>query len=367
MKRTILLAISILLVLSACSSPKPAPVSTSTQALTNTPVPPSKTPEQTPAQLPTLVFVVTPQPTFDSLAYTQTPPAYRIDLLLQKLAKKFSITIDYPHDYYTCLNPLEISPDGKWAIIGSSNPNILGSGYRFDRLDCRFNVVSTDGNTKWVTPFYSENYGIYSETLRGGTFPRYFGSMQVEHWSKDGNYLYFSAKPFADGAGLFNELFPERYIYRLDLRTGDSVNTQMEVGAVFSPSDRFVVYGENKAIHVIDLAKEEEKIVDLPKTEYDFFGRFIWSPDETQIAFTIGKYNKHEYATCDGVCSVFLLNVEDRSFQLLIDNNKYYTYAWTEPNFILLVDYSNPYGTPNAAYNIFENQFYNLHRVTATP
>jgi len=353
MKRTILLAISILLILSACSSPQTAP--TSTQAPTNTPVPPSKTPTRSPNQLPTFVFVVTP---------TQTPLGDTIDPLLLQLAKKFSI--DYPPPYFTCLNPrkAEISPDGKWAILESINPNILDSPWR---LDFRFNVVSINGDKEWVTPFYSEIYGIYSETHSEFNSPRYFGSMHVEHWSKDGNYLYFSACPFADGPGLFNELFPERYIYRLDLKTGEVINTQMDVVAAFSPSDRFIVYRGNKTIHIFDFDNGTEKVVNLPKIDYDLFGGFLWSPDEKQIAFTTVKFDNRTQTFYAGDYSVFLLNAEDLSLQLLIEKNRYYTYAWREPNLIFLVDYENYYGTPNAAYNISENQIYILHPVTATP
>ncbi len=354
MKRTILLAISILLILSACSSSQIAP--TSTQAPTNTPVPPSKTPVRSPNQLPTLVFVVTP---------TQTPPGDRVNPLLQQLAEKFSI--DYPPKYYMYLQQGNFSPDGKWAILESINPETLDNQYKTDKLDFRFNVVSISGNTKWVTPFYSEIYGIYSETLRECGCPRYFGSLQVEHWSKDGNYLYFSAYPYADGPGLFNENFPGRYIYRLDLRTGDIANTQMDVEAAFSPSDRFIVYREDKTIHIFEFANETEKVVDLPKIDSDVFGRFIWSPDEKQIAFTTVRFDNLTQTYRAGDYSVFLLNIEDQSLQLLIEKNMYYTYAWTEPNLIFLVDYSNYSGTPNAAYSISENQIYILHTVTATP
>lgn len=351
MKRTILLAISILLILSACSSPQTAP--TSTQAPTNTPVLPSTTPIRSPNQLPTLAFVVTP---------TQTPLGDTIDPFLLQLAKKFSI--DYPPKYHMYLQQDNFSPDGKWAILESINPNVLDSPWR---LDFRFNVVSTNGSTKWVTPFYSEIYGIYSETLSDCSCPRYFGSLQVEHWSKDGNYLYFSAYPYADGPGLFNEIFPERYIYRLDLRTGDIVKTLMDIEAAFSPSDRFIVYMGDKTIHIFDFDNGTEKVVNLPKIDYDLFGGFLWSPDEKQIAFTTVKFDNRAQTFYAGDYSVFLLNAENLSLQLLIEKNRYYTYAWSEPNLIFLVDYENYYGTPNAAYNISENQIYILHPVTATP
>jgi len=167
-----------------------------------------------------------------------------------------------------------ISPDGNWLAASC--------GYTSDQTL----VIQNKEGIKWVLDF--QNF-LTQKVLQNGV-P--MGLLRPKYWSPDGNYLYFVPVIGADAGG--NDCFP-RYkgdygLFRLDLKTGSWVtlihptDSLLGYGIEFSPTGRRYVT-DIGGITVTDLKTGDETKVYL----YDDVEGFIWSPDGTQLAFTVAS------------------------------------------------------------------------------
>lgn len=219
-----------------------------------------------------------------------------------------------------CLVPSELfalSPDKKWATFFTSK----GSG--------GLSIVGTENNQHWNVTY---------QDITGNNFACEC-SVEIEHWSHDGNYLYVSPQISGDG-GLF--WFWRDYIQliRINLNNGTWVDTKMGSAFSFSPNDRYIAYRRAQDVVIYEFQTGKEQTFELP-AEYVVFGRFLWSQDSKQIIFissSVAELLTDEALGKPKGFSLFLLNVADMSVRTILEKDERYLFPveWQTPNLILL-------------------------------
>jgi hypothetical protein len=164
---------------------------------------------------------------------------------------------------YSCYasSSVGLSPNKEWAI---------------------FFVASESGGLSIVNVNTQKQWNIYYHEIKG------YGcdcTVQVEHWSQDGHYLYVSPQMGGDG-GMF--WFWRDYIQliRINLDNGTWVDTNMGASHSFSPNDKYIAYRRGQNVVVHDFQTGNEQTFSVP-AEYVAFGRFVWSPDSKNIMFVL--------------------------------------------------------------------------------
>ena len=279
----------------------------------------------------TLGFTKTPKPTttftiFPTIETTPTiPPATMaivatIEALvtekpgLERFYSRFCIVYGY-----TCYanDSLGLSPNKEWAVFFNTKN---GSG--------GLNIVNIDSK-KQIDIYFHEITGFSGSDVW----------VNIEHWSRDGRYLYVS--PYISGSG-GDGFFWRNYIQliRINLENGTWVDTKMGSGFSFSPTDGFIAYCRGQNIVVYEFQSGIERTFALP-AEYVVFGRFLWSEDSKQIIFISSPVA--ELLTDEAIgkpkgFSLFLLNVADMSVRTILEKDGRYLFPveWQAPNLVLL-------------------------------
>jgi hypothetical protein len=275
---------------------------------------------------PTLLFLETSTP---------TPRATAAYATLNAVSRLYEVT---PPHYLGCydISTSGLSPDGKWATLDKVNY-----------------VFRTDGSSRWdLQPFIDSFFSQFPHLQE--SYQQQL-SFLTEHWSLDRNYLYFILCDFR------TQEF-DRSLYRLDLRNGNIANMYIAGERAFSPDDQYVVYNDNCTVRLRSLQTEHENYWDLHG--YFSCGKFIWSPDSRQVAFTAIKYMDQAYDP-DGWRFIFLWNVEDDSIQTLMEAHGLETDSWVTPEMIKLVHWgSNPFET---LYDLSQHKLFLLSPAISIP
>ena len=213
---------------------------------------------------------------------------------------------------------LGLSPNGKWAAFFNS-PMDGTAG---------LSVVSVDSKKQWDISYYDIT-GTY-----GGDV-----TVQVEHWSQDGRYLYVSPRTAGSG-GLGYFWRSETQLIQLDLTDGTWQNTNMGSAFSFSPDDKFIAYRRGQNVVIQEFQTSQEKTFTVP-SEYGAFGRFVWSQDSKQIMFIGSSVEELEAVVLTNDMkgfTLFLLDTEKMDVQVIIDKDERYLYPveWKTPKMILL-------------------------------
>jgi len=216
-----------------------------------------------------------------------------------------------------CVSNLGLSPNGKWAAFFNTIDGTAG-----------LSVVNVDSKKQWDISYYDIT-GDY-----GGDV-----TVEIEHWSHDGRYLYVSPQ-MAGSGGLF--WFWRDYIQliRINLEDGTWVDTNMGSAFSFSPDDQLIAYRSEQNVVIHELQTGQERVFTLP-SEYGAFGRFVWSPDSKQLVFigsSVDELESDELSDQANGFTLFLLDTVSMNAQVIIENNERYLYPleWQAPNIILL-------------------------------
>ena len=206
---------------------------------------------------------------------------------------------------YACVSPgLGLSPNGAWAVF------LNGSGIK---------IIGVDGTKEWEITFPG-----LSGTQGSGT-------VSVANWAMDKKFLYvFPRQDSADGG--YEWFWGSKWtkLVRLDLETGDWVDTKMGYSFSFSPDDRYLAYRSEQGIHIHDLLTEKEKIIQVRYAEY---GRFTWSPDSQKIVF-VASLNEDDLENKENGFTALLLDVNNQTIKTLFENNTEFLYPveWIDAN-----------------------------------
>lgn len=213
---------------------------------------------------------------------------------------------------FGCADPnLGLSPNGKWAAFFSNIDGAPG-----------LSVVNVNSKKQWDISYYD-----ITGTYGGDT------TVKVEHWSRDGRYLYVSPQTAGSG-GLFWFWRDYVQLIRMNLENGTWINTNMGSAFSFSPEDQFIAYRREQNVVIHDFQIGQERTFTVP-SEYRAFGRFVWSQDSKQIIF-VGS-STAELEVIDGF-TLFILDIKNMDAQVIIEKDKRYLYPleWQAPNIVLL-------------------------------
>ncbi|MBI5933582.1 MAG: hypothetical protein HY867_07720 [Chloroflexi bacterium] len=321
MRKSISILIIAMFLLSACgtqavvdSSATPVPVPTSTIVrFTRTPgISPSRTPMQ---QEPTDQPSRTPQPTATDFP---TSPAWAT---LVSLGEKFP-------ELKSAWRK-EISPDGHWAAFSdyTKNGGIL-------------HLIEINGGQRWDITYYEHSINVCRPDCGAQ-----MGSVGIDHWSKNKTHLYVIPYPEWDGPGLWFTTGGATLI-RFNLTDGSWVDMNIGESWSFSEDEGYLVYfaQEKPEIRLRSLLYDSEYVIRLPE-KFESLGRFVWSPDNTQFAFT-ATYGEW-YDGKIGFSS-YVFDTKDLSLRTLFEDDLrfLYTVAWTENEKITL----NQFNEENVYY-----------------
>ena len=215
---------------------------------------------------------------------------------------------------YPCyMSGLGLSPNGQWAAFFSVTES---AGLK---------IVSTDGTRQWEV-----NYA----DLSGTACPCGNAYVAIDHWSADGKYLYL--QPDIAGDGGYDWLWRDHYqLIRLDLDSGNWIDTQMGSAYSFSPDDQFIAYRSESGINIYEINTGQEAVFPV-LTRFIDFGQFIWSPDSSRIIYVASEEELDGEARETGL-TVFLVDLKENSVETIFENDIRYLYpvVWLENNLII--------------------------------
>ena len=221
------------------------------------------------------------------------------------------------------------SPDGKWMANGSGE--FLPGG----QYQAMLRVTNNETGREWMAEKYTED---------GGT--TMLITPQPLHWSRDGQFLYFTHQSFSDGcvADIVNGPFRGTDLWRLNLQSGEVIQLAPRVGywLSLSPDETMLAFlSDDNRLAIRNLNSGQERSVtfivdaDYPGERIRKAG-LLWAPDGGALVFTAVM----------GVCQedmrtfVVLVHGETLSQTILIREERrgFTTMEWPEPNRILLRD-----------------------------
>jgi hypothetical protein len=230
-----------------------------------------------------------------------------------------------------------LSPNGQWAaFVCELNPSQTRA--------TNTKIFRLDGTASWEVPFY-ETYGRF-HGFQDGT-------MNLFHWSKDGQFAYFIPSFCCldvPQSTYFNYFRISAALYRLDLTSGKVTTTlapdpsDLTAGYsfAFSPNDKYLIYRENYhifAIYTLKTGKIER--IDLKDKWLD--GGFSWSPDSKKVVFVIDNTT---YNAPDGVPSYkfdyYLFQIGDAEPKRIVEVEDTYRLTWLPENRLLFNDAEHP-------------------------
>jgi hypothetical protein len=209
---------------------------------------------------------------------------------------------------YACYSTgLGLSPNGNWAVFYN--------GEEYGGLS----IVEVEGTKRWDINYFD----IASCPCGPST------GVYVEHWSQDGKYFYASPQDGSEG-GLEDFWRSKTELWRLDLEIGDIINANMGPAFSFSPDDSSIVYRNGQEIVIHEFQTGQAVKFNVPY-KYKSFGRFVWSPDQKNIAFIVSDDLSFNF-------SLLILNLEQMNAKLILDEDErsLYPAAWQTEEIILL-------------------------------
>ena len=210
-----------------------------------------------------------------------------------------------------------ISPNGQWAVFRGHQK---GSG--------GLSIINMLNKKRWDISYYDITGNSWDDT-----------AVDVEHWSRDGRYLYVSPRPVGDGGeGWFWRDYIQ--LVRLNLENGTWVDTKMGAAHSFSPNDRYIIYRRGQSVVIREFQTGTEHIFKIPE-EYTAFGRFTWSSDSKQIIFVgteVDELLSDALSKEPSGFSLFLIDLEGGEVKTILEKDERYLYPleWLTPNIVLM-------------------------------
>lgn len=215
---------------------------------------------------------------------------------------------------------LGLSPNKKWAVFFTTEKGTGG-----------LSIVNVDTKNLWIIS-YHDITGFDSEYGCDCT-------VEIEHWSHDGHYLYVSPQvAFSGGEGWFWR--SEAQLIRMNLENGTWVNTRMGSSFSFSPNDKYIAFRRDNNLVIHEFQTGNERIFTL-RTDCTVLGRPTWSPDSKQIIFVCSSVDEplsDDLLEKPSGFTLLLLEAEDMQVQTILDKDERYLYPieWLTSNSVLL-------------------------------
>jgi hypothetical protein len=210
---------------------------------------------------------------------------------------------------------LGFSPNQEWAVFFTTPDNTGG-----------LKIINVQDKTQRQLSYLDVTRRPYDT-----------GTLRVEHWSKDGRYLYLSPQVESSG-GDFWFWRESTQLIRLDLSDGTWMDTNMGSAYTFSPDDQKIAFRRGNQLIVYNLQTGQERMVNIP-AEYVIFGRFIWSADNEQILFVSSPVKEMEDPSSTDIgFTLFQVNIIDMQLHTIVDKDKrcLYPIEWLSEAEILL-------------------------------
>lgn len=209
---------------------------------------------------------------------------------------------------------LGLSPDGQWAVFLSLN----------DLRSYGLKIASVDGTKQWA---------VYTSDLMGSDS---FGSesfVSARYWSPEGKYLYLVPEPNGDGGYYWFWGGYEKLI-RLDLETGQWLDTGMGRASSFSPDGRYIAYRSDHDVHVYEFKTGQERVFPV-SSEFTDVGRFSWSPDSNKIIFVAAK---EELDINQTGFTLSIIDLTDNTIRVILEDDLrfLYPYSWQDADRVIL-------------------------------
>ena len=306
-KRPHIAAIVLVLLATSCSQPVTSPTSIPTDTPSTAPTMTMSMLAPTLTSVPTATSVPTKMPTERATAAPTATPEFT----------------DWDSETWA-----SVSPDGEWIAQAMAALPIVHGTYVSENYYTQLKVTSIDKTVEWTVVDEWSPWGL------GYTTPQPF------HWSKDGQYLYFTNRPVPDGCpGFVNG----SDLGRVDLSDGSVTEIVPAVGLwlALSPDESrlaYVGYG-GRGLIVRDLTTGEEHEIGLDRgAEGADLGHIVWAPDGTELMLT-ARFN-----SCgppeERIHSIIRVDPSSGPYTTPVDSDRrlFVTEAWHAPGHVLLTD-----------------------------
>lgn len=282
---------------------------------------------------PTLAFWATAQENQFNGIYTH---------IAETKAAIATLATQFPQNCVPDFEGVFESPNANWKAVDC--PYLEGGG---------FHVFSTSENT-WTIP--------YSEVFEN--YPNDSGSIDALHWSKDGNYLYFTNHPCCPHT---DTLSNGNTLFVLNLQTGEwkSIIDGYFNYFLFSPVENRLVYiicsqaNANTKIdlHVLDLSTGQEDIIHIGNFEQAGYG--VWSPNGQQIALFAQKGNMYDE---NEKYSLVIMDLIKKTSNTIILDSLYAPQVinWSEDDVLTIKTHKLLEYGENLFFNSHEISYYDL-------
>ncbi len=265
---------------------------------------PTRTPRPSLTPRPTFTITNTPEPS------PTIPPATVI-----AQATLDSLALEFPElEGYLWIG--SVSSNGKWASI--ANFSVL-------------RLLEINGDKQWNITYF-DHHNIYICRPDCGD---HVGIVGIDHWSWDNTHVYLIPYPEWDGPDLWFTTGGSTLI-RFNLIDGSWTDLNVGGSWSFSSNEGYLVYfvQEKSEILLRSLLYDSEYAIRVPE-KFESLGRFVWSPDNTQFAFTAtyGEWYDGKIGF-----SAYVFDTRNLSLRTLFEDDLrfLYTVAWTENEKITL-------------------------------
>lgn len=215
------------------------------------------------------------------------------------------------------------SPDQQWIVS-------VYKSFENDETFLTLVVEKQDGSVMWVAEKV-----LAGQSAALAQYPTPF------HWSTDSKTFYFTNLGFQDGCFSYSE--GGKKLFSLDLGTGNvrTVLNEFASEMKFSPDESMIAYVNygDTGLQILDV-KTGDKIEFehlYPDLLTDQYG-LAWSPDSTQLAFTILL----EACITDRATSIIIADIASMSQKILVneDERPLGSEEWLDESRILVSDWS---------------------------
>ncbi len=235
-----------------------------------------------------------------------------------------------------CVNPeetfrSEISPNGKWIAA-----NCIGEN---GTEDSPLHVVSTDRSKDWKIYFRDYNHGSSYD---------HNDFLYTYRWSKDGRFLYASAKSRIEGCCWVGHT--EILLIRLNLETGERTeflnatdySSTFPFDFIIPDSENFILFtaptNQSYDLVIWNLQTGTTRTISLKLSKTIDLGYAVLSPDEDKMVLPL--YEWHEELQDFTMDSIAVIDLKTNEERLLISGlsreKEFYPVRWLNNSQVLL-------------------------------
>lgn len=207
-----------------------------------------------------------------------------------------------------------LSPNKEWATFF-----IADKTYGID-------IIGIENNKEWK---------IYFHDLWPYEPPYGEGMVFIEHWSRDGKYLYLTYTDGSEGGyGYFWETADK--LFRFNLDNGTWVDTKMGPAHAISPNDKYISYRRGQELVIYEFQTGDERVLTIPD-EFIVFSNFQWSPDSSKLIFITSNNDFMQDEIPTGL-NLVLLNIDTMHQETILENDNrfFYPVEWISDDQVAL-------------------------------